>query len=83
MIDGNINLKLIDFGLATNNSIVPSEQIKGTLHYMPPEDPEFKKYDVEKYDVFSLGVVLFSLVAGKFPFQEASQDDDNYSEIYY
>ena len=49
---------------------------------MAPEINENKIYNGKKADVFSLGVILFVIVQGKFPFIEASQVDKFYSLIY-
>lgn len=35
---------------------------------MAPEILNFKEYFGEKVDIFAMGVVLFLLVVGKFPF---------------
>ena len=46
--------------------------------------PEIKKGDVyngKQVDIFSLGVVLYSLVRGLFPFGEARSDDYWYDLI--
>ena len=42
---------------------------------MAPEIKEGKKYDGNKADIFSAGVILFVIVVGLFPFNEASKDD--------
>ena len=36
-------------------------------------------YDGRKVDIFSVGVILFILVQGGFPFLSASQDDEYYN----
>ena len=68
MIDGSDNsLKLIDFGL----SILLPEGKKlrdrqGTPYYLAPE-VLMKNYD-KKCDVWSCGVIMYTLLAGKPPF---------------
>lgn len=42
---------------------------------MPPEIKEFKTYDGLKADMFSVGVILFIMVQGIFPFSEARTDE--------
>ena len=54
------------------------KSIQGTKTYMAPEIKEGKVYDGAKADIFSLGVMLFTMVQGHFPFTEASS-----SEYYY
>ena len=48
---------------------------------MAPEIIECKIYSGLKADVFALGVVLFYMVIGKFPFNEATLADENYRLI--
>jgi eukaryotic-like serine/threonine-protein kinase len=71
--------KLADFGLATlNDTIAPdlatrtvSETrqgtIAGTIPYMSPEQAEGRPLDARS-DVFSFGIVLYELLAGRRPF---------------
>lgn len=42
---------------------------------MAPEIRLNKKYDGRKIDVFSAGVVIFTLALGYFPFKQASMTD--------
>lgn len=42
---------------------------------MAPEIRLNKKYDGRKIDIFSAGVVLFTLILGYFPFKQASSTD--------
>lgn len=48
---------------------------------MAPEIKESKKYNGLKVDLFSVGVILFILVKGIFPFKEARKDDFFYSML--
>ena len=48
---------------------------------MPPEIIEDKVYDGRKADVFTLGVILFVIVQGKFPFSEAKKSDYFYKTL--
>ena len=45
---------------------------------MAPEIIEHKPYDGFKADIFSLGVILFISVLGKFPFPRAELSDKYY-----
>lgn len=76
LLDENENLKVSDFGL----SALP-EQFKqdGLLHttcgtpaYVAPEIIAKKGYDGAKADIWSCGVILFVLMAGYLPFQDAN-----------
>ena len=63
-----MHIKLADFGFATNKNIHKLDDCLGTPTYMAPEIISHKKYDGQKSDIFSLGVILFGLVAGMFPY---------------
>lgn len=63
----NNNLKIIDLGIGQIlkcNSYLSN--LKGTLPYISPELIN-QKYD-NKVDIWAVGVILFILVTGKFPF---------------
>ncbi|CDW76169.1 protein kinase domain containing protein [Stylonychia lemnae] len=80
-------LKIIDFGYATPLNIEESLDqnnylkgfLSGTKSYTSPE--LFKKQidsKLDKADVFSLGVVLFNLLTGKYPFYKAVNPQQDY-----
>lgn len=81
LIDDNLNIVVADFGFATFRKVRELTSYKGTMTYMAPEIKEHKVYDGKAADVFSLGVILFTLVAGTFPFCEARRDDRFYTNI--
>jgi serine/threonine protein kinase len=71
LIDPEMNVKLIDFGLAcsfksANPSIVG---VYGSPYYIAPEVWEDIPYS-EKVDVWSLGIFLFRLIFGFRPFDD-------------
>jgi serine/threonine-protein kinase HSL1 (negative regulator of Swe1 kinase) len=47
----------------------------GTKGYMAPEILKYKRYNGFQVDIFALGVVLFSLITCKPPFEDASEYD--------
>jgi serine/threonine protein kinase len=47
--------------------------------YFAPEQYNSSFYSQFDSDVFALGIIIFVLVAGMFPFQEATDDDELYS----
>ena len=49
--------------------------------FFPPEILENKVYNGTQSDVFSLGVILFKIVLGKYPFQLAAETDSKYKLI--
>lgn len=75
LVDKNMNLKLADFGFATNHNICQLSTFRGTQSYMAPEIREGKIYDGRQTDIFSFGVVLFTVVVGYFPFSTADMQD--------
>jgi 5'-AMP-activated protein kinase catalytic alpha subunit len=63
-------VKLGDFGFAKEISYADEKLTEycGTPSYAAPELVASTPYDGKKSDVWSLGVLLYSLVCGKFPF---------------
>ena len=65
------NLKLTDFGMANlmqDNQLM--ETCCGSPHYAAPEVIDGMKYDGSKSDIWSLGVLLYGLYAGRLPFDD-------------
>lgn len=80
-MDDRLNLKVADFGFATFRKIHALKSYRGTKTYMAPEIKEGKVYDGMQVDLFSTAVILFIIVQGIFPFQEAKQSDYFYNLI--
>ncbi|VDP02436.1 unnamed protein product [Soboliphyme baturini] len=68
LFDKNNKIKIIDFGFSTFCSGSPLSTFCGTPPYAAPELFQGKHYDGLKVDVWSLGVLLYVLVFGGFPF---------------
>ncbi|CAJ0930200.1 unnamed protein product, partial [Mesorhabditis belari] len=69
-------VKLTDFGFSNNYE--PGTQLKtscGSLAYSAPEILLGDAYDAPAVDVWSLGVILYMLVVGRLPFQEANDSE--------
>lgn len=67
------NIKIIDFGLS--NIYSPQSMLStfcGSLYFAAPELLQAKKYTGPEVDIWSFGVVLFVLVAGRVPFDDTS-----------
>ncbi|MBI5067507.1 MAG: protein kinase [Deltaproteobacteria bacterium] len=70
LVDRDRRAYLTDFGLATSASLSPLTQtgaLLGTPHYMSPEQVKGQQADVRS-DVFSMGVLLFEMLAGELPY---------------
>ncbi|MEM7586061.1 MAG: serine/threonine-protein kinase [Acidobacteriota bacterium] len=75
-IDGPPEVKIIDFGIAkalgqplTDQTLATGQALIGTPHYMSPEALEGEGELDTRSDVYSLGLVLYELLAGCHPFQ--------------
>lgn len=70
--DGSKVVKLLDLGIAKVNNanataLTITGQILGTPHYMSPE--QWNADDIDgRADIYSLGIILYELVAGVKPF---------------
>ncbi|PVU94868.1 hypothetical protein BB559_002904 [Furculomyces boomerangus] len=67
-------VKLIDFGLAnffTQTGIM--ETFCGSLPYTAPEILRGEQYNGPEIDIWSLGVLLYVVVTGRFPFDDPSK----------
>jgi serine/threonine protein kinase len=69
-------IKLIDFGFATNCQAGHKlSMFCGTPCYMDPDLVKNKKYSGQGVDVWALGVILFLLITGGVPFWGESEQD--------
>ncbi|XP_005040922.1 PREDICTED: SNF-related serine/threonine-protein kinase [Ficedula albicollis] len=69
-------VKLTDFGFS--NKFQPGKKLTtscGSLAYSAPEILLGDEYDAPAVDIWSLGVILFMLVCGQPPFQEANDSE--------
>ncbi|KAI9892423.1 MAG: hypothetical protein M1814_001380 [Vezdaea aestivalis] len=73
LLDKDGNIKLADFGMA---ALQPQGVMLltscGSPHYAAPELLEGKQYNGSKVDVWAIGVILYSLLAGSLPFDGSS-----------
>ena len=88
MLTDERRVKILDFGLAKmratggdsdpvalshlpTKSVTSPGMIVGTVAYMSPEQAEGKKVN-PRSDIFSLGIILYQLLAGRHPFSGES-----------
>lgn len=89
VINSNLNIKLIDFSISLDYSKINCKTLKlpfrGTNFYIAPEVHSSKSInvkDLNKVDLFSLGVILYNLAFGSYPFGLVREDADDYDKIY-
>lgn len=75
LLDDEMNMKIADFGFASYKNVNNLKSYLGTKTYMAPEIKLKIPYDGKKVDIFSVGVIMFIIVHGIFPFQEAKKDE--------
>ena len=91
LLDKNLDAKITDFSISLSyENIKDTDKIKlplaGTSLYMSPEVLAKEHIDVEdasKIDMFSLGVMLYNLAFGDFPYKLNLSLKKNFSEILY
>jgi 5'-AMP-activated protein kinase catalytic alpha subunit len=76
LLDSQHNCKIVDFGFST--IFKQGQRLKtfcGSPSYAAPEIISRKPYNGPPVDVWSLGVLLFGMLAGYFPFQGDTAND--------
>mmetsp|Transcript_26752 Transcript_26752/g.23562 ORF Transcript_26752/g.23562 Transcript_26752/m.23562 type:complete len:507 (-) Transcript_26752:266-1786(-) len=69
-------IKIIDFGLAGDCNLEPCKTPCGTAHYAAPEVLSSQPYN-QSADMWSLGVIIYTLLCGFPPFFDASNNMKN------
>jgi serine/threonine protein kinase len=93
LVDSNLNIKLTDFSVSCSfASFHPEDLVKfpfvGTNKYMSPEiinRTHMKIKEASKIDIYSLGVTLYDLAFGEYPYklkEVGSRDYDNILKIF-
>ena len=82
--------KIIDFGIAkavtqplTEQTLFTRQgQLLGTPEYMSPEQADMANQDIDtRADIYSLGVVLYELLAGALPFEHEVLEKLGFAEL--
>ncbi|MFC1792770.1 protein kinase [Planctomycetota bacterium] len=82
--------KIIDFGIAkatarslTDKTIFTYQgQLLGTPEYMSPEQVDLATQDIDtRSDIYSLGIVLYELLAGVLPFESDTFRQAGFAEV--
>jgi formylglycine-generating enzyme required for sulfatase activity/predicted Ser/Thr protein kinase len=84
MVAADGRATLTDFGLVKageGTQLTASGMVFGTPEYMSPEQAEGKKLDARS-DIYSLGVVLFAMLAGRAPFMADTTPAVMYKHVH-
>lgn len=84
MVNDEGQVKLTDFGIAKffgSTDMTAAGSVIGTADYMPPEQAEGKTITTRS-DLYSLGCVLYALLAGRAPFGGKSVPEVLYAVRY-
>ncbi|OWB56950.1 nucleotide binding protein [[Candida] boidinii] len=83
LLDKKFNVKLSDLGFTrelplkhSGNSNGLLNEFCGTIAYMAPELLQREPYSGIKIDIWSLGIILYTLVIGQMPFDDSLSDDE-------
>jgi serine/threonine-protein kinase len=76
MVDAGDNVKLIDFGIASDTAArrltyANLTATLGTPNYISPEQVKGKRGD-GRSDIYSMGIILYEMLTGKLPFNGPS-----------
>ena len=88
VIDEYLNIKIIDFSISLDYSKITSNKIKlavcGTNFYIAPEIlnmEEIDLKDINKVDLYSLGVLIYSLAFEYYPYNLVGEDSKDFNKI--
>ena len=70
MLEEGRRIKIIDFGLGNLLANSPLSTSCGSPNYAAPELFLSRKYEGPPVDIWAMGVILFAMISGQFPFDE-------------
>ncbi|KAF2455736.1 hypothetical protein BDY21DRAFT_386697 [Lineolata rhizophorae] len=83
ILDGEGNIKLIDFGSAAYIKNGPFDVFVGTIDYAAPEVLAGKSYRGKEQDVWALGILLYTIVYKENPFYSIDEIMDHDLRVPY
>ncbi|CAK7235227.1 serine/threonine protein kinase [Sporothrix curviconia] len=83
ILDGEGNIKLIDFGSAAYIKSGPFDVFVGTIDYAAPEVLGGKPYKGKEQDVWALGILLYTIIYKENPFYSIDEIMDRDLRIPY
>ncbi|KAG9246247.1 hypothetical protein BJ878DRAFT_540457 [Calycina marina] len=83
VLDGEGNIKLIDFGSAAYIKNGPFDVFAGTIDYAAPEVLAGKPYRGKEQDVWALGILLYTIVYKENPFYSIDEIMDRDLRVPY
>ncbi|KAL1600528.1 serine/threonine protein kinase [Paraconiothyrium brasiliense] len=83
ILDGEGNIKLIDFGSAAYIKSGPFDVFVGTIDYAAPEVLAGKAYRGKEQDVWALGILLYTIVYKENPFYSIDEIMDHDLRVPY
>jgi tRNA A-37 threonylcarbamoyl transferase component Bud32 len=78
MVGRRDSVKVMDFGIARiigDRGMTKTGTKMGTLYYMSPEQVLAKKDIDERTDIYSIGMTLYEILAGRLPFDMEMESD--------
>lgn len=81
LLDEKFCIKLADFGHSLDLAKSNCTTRAGTSQYFAPEMLANGDFNPKKADLFAAGIILFCMIAGSMPFNEAAPEDRLYKKL--